>query len=116
MLAQRKAVVTSCLVKEGVHILSLEIFSPAALLTNDEMLVSARGREVHVTAIRLVYALDQSQFLHFFEGAVYGDESQAGLGFASKVEQVHRAESMRATSHDLHNGAARRGETVSTLL
>lgn len=95
---------------------AFEIAHLATGSTDEQMLVSAGGAQVHVTAALLVDALDQAKFLHFFQRSVDGDKAQAGIIPPAQVEYFYGAERALIGRHDLHDGAARTCNAIAALL
>ena len=77
------------------------------------MLMSLRVGKIGITTLLLMDALDQSQLLELFEGAINGDQSQRGILPSCQVVDFSRSQCAGTLCYSLDDSAARIREAVA---
>lgn len=101
---------------EAAKFITGEVFDAATGLAKEEVVVAGEFGDEGLAAVGVVDALDGPEFFQFFQGAIDGDEAEAGAIRAGEVVHVGRAEGTVAGGDGFNDSPARGGETVAVGL
>jgi hypothetical protein len=102
--------------KEVRQVVTFKEFDLATFCTKQNVLMAVDGAQVTMATIRQVDALDQPEFLKFFESAINGDQTYTGMITAGNVVQFQRAEGAATAGNNFDQGLARGSEAISVIL
>ncbi len=101
---------------EGFEFVTGKVFDTSTLLAEKEVVVAGNLGDKSLTAVGVMNPLNGPQFFELFEGAVNGDETQAGAPPAREVVNVRGAKRPVAGGDGFNDGAARSGQTIAVPL
>ena len=101
---------------ELIEIVALKERSSSALTAKQKMLMTfARSNEC-LASLRLVNALDQTEFFQLFQCAIDGDQPKGGILIARLIVYLYGGQGAVAGGDDLHDRAARARQTIAIIL
>jgi len=98
---------------QRVEIVAREVFGEAALLANEQVLVSFGGGNEGVTSTRLVHTLNEAEFFQFLQCAIHRHQPYGRVAFARQSVHFCRAEHALTLRHNVDNDSAWCGQPIA---